>query len=703
MSDSPVDSTPESEKTREQLLAELRDLRQLFLELEKVHLAETQRFHELVDMLPQSIYETDLQGRIIFANEFGRTFTGYSQDDLAHGLNVFQFLVPEEQEPARLRTIRILRGEEAGGHPYTLVRKDGSQVPVLIHSAPVHRDGKVVGLRGVLTDLSALKTAETALYAWQMSFQNIIDRADWGVLVIDQDQHVCFANGAVAQLIGVPSRLIFERPFPYDIPAGTTMEVEVRTPEGSPRSLELHAVATMWFKSSGRLVSVRDITDRKRAERESRVNIQQATRVLQLIHGDSPRSIELGPRMHLFVEALTLPCKAAGGDHFFVRPYSGEGDRSPRTILSLKDQSGHEVSCVLRSIVTDLLHGGLLMRHPDLTLVEMMERLNNGTCDSGLFEEDDFLTALTAQIDHQTLSMTSISAGHPPFLLIRDGVVREIPSTDHPVSNFPLGSLRGVTFAPILLELQAHDRLLWFTDGLLDSLPAAAEKPGVGVLRRLVERFVADQPEIMITDLVRRILETTGIAQIRDGQMCLQNTGADDVTIVGIELESVVGWSETIIIPQDVDHFEETVFSLSKQIGKAWESLGLAKACIRVRRVLEEACWNAWKHGNRHEPSLPVIVRWRAGNDFHLQIKDCGSGFDLDEALDPRTPPNRLRDHGRGIFMIRLAADDLTWHDGGSLIQASFRRNFPRMRGTSAQTASPLPVHILASNGPKEH
>lgn len=697
-----VPCPPDAELSRDRLLTELEDLRQQFAELEKRHLTETQRFHELVDMMPQSVFESNLEGMITFSNEFGRIFTGYSQEDLNRGLNILQLITPEERDAARARSIRIIKGVESGGQPYTLIRKDGSTVPVLIHSAPVHRDGKVVGLRGVLTDLSALKTAETALHAWQMSFHNIVARADWGVLVVDEQLHVCFTNDAVAELINVPRRSLFERPFPYDIPAGTTREVEVPVTDGFPRFIELHAVETMWFKLTARLISVRDITDRKRAEREAQVNIQQATRILQLIHGESPRSIPLTSHRNLFIEGLTLPCKAAGGDHFFVRPFPANGNLSARTILSVKDQSGHEVSCVLRSIVTDLLHGSLLIHHPHLTVAEAMERLNNGTCDSGLFEEDDFLTALTAQIDHQSLKMISVSAGHPPFLIIRNGVIREIPSSSLPISNFPLGSLRGVPFTPVEIELQPGDRLLWFTDGLLERLSVVDEKPGVGLLRKTVERFLAENPEILITDLVRRILETAGIASRHEGQYRLQNTGSDDVTIVGIEIETLGDWTETTLVPQDVEFFEETILALSRRIGKEWEALGLANASKRVRRALEEACWNAWKHGNHHEPALPIEIRWRSGNDFHLQVKDRGPGFDLEEALDPRTPPNRLREHGRGIFMIRLAADDLTWFENGSRIQISFRRNFPRPRGSSSMIAGLLPFHILANNGPKE-
>jgi PAS domain-containing protein len=47
------------------------------------------RYRELADLLPQTIFELDAKGNIIFANSFGLKTFRYTQIDLMNGLNVF--------------------------------------------------------------------------------------------------------------------------------------------------------------------------------------------------------------------------------------------------------------------------------------------------------------------------------------------------------------------------------------------------------------------------------------------------------------------------------------------------------------------------------------------------------------------------------------------------------------------------------------
>ena len=54
----------------------------------------------------------------------------------------------------------IMNGEQLGGIEYTHVRADGTTFPVVIHSTPILQDGKAVGLRGVIIDMTERKQAE---------------------------------------------------------------------------------------------------------------------------------------------------------------------------------------------------------------------------------------------------------------------------------------------------------------------------------------------------------------------------------------------------------------------------------------------------------------------------------------------------------------------------------------------------------------
>jgi PAS domain S-box-containing protein len=121
------------------------------------------RYRELAALLPEAVFEVDSQGTLGFVNQQAFTVFRYTPEDLAQGFNIFTTIAPAEQARARVNMERVLRGERPEDHEYLLLRKDGTTFPALIYTAPILRDGRPVGLRGFLVDISARKQVETAL------------------------------------------------------------------------------------------------------------------------------------------------------------------------------------------------------------------------------------------------------------------------------------------------------------------------------------------------------------------------------------------------------------------------------------------------------------------------------------------------------------------------------------------------------------
>lgn len=78
--------------------------------------------------------------------------------------------------------------------------------------------------------------------------------------------------------------------------------------------------------------------------------------------------------------------------------------------------------------------------------------------------------------------------------------------------------------------------------------------------------------------------------------------------------------------------------------------------------AVTEAVNNAIIHGNQCDvqkvATLSVHV---ASTSITFVITDQGRGFDADAVPDPRLPENLLRDGGRGVFLMRHLADDVTF------------------------------------------
>ncbi|MCU0628426.1 MAG: PAS domain S-box protein [Methanoregulaceae archaeon] len=121
------------------------------------------RFRDLATLLPQVIFEVDLTGKITYVNQPAYDIFGYSPGELEKGINIYQIIMPEEHEQALLNFRNALLGLKNEGAEYHMMRKDGSKLVTMVYSSPIIREDAVVGIRGILVDITQLKQVEDAI------------------------------------------------------------------------------------------------------------------------------------------------------------------------------------------------------------------------------------------------------------------------------------------------------------------------------------------------------------------------------------------------------------------------------------------------------------------------------------------------------------------------------------------------------------
>jgi PAS domain S-box-containing protein len=119
-----------------------------------------ERFRQLSDLLPQIVFETDIEGNLTFANRYGLRSFGYSPEDSLAGLNFFMFVAPEDRERIGKRVQEILGGSESAVREYQMIRKDGSLFPAMVHATAILKDGVPIGVRGIGIDITERKRTE---------------------------------------------------------------------------------------------------------------------------------------------------------------------------------------------------------------------------------------------------------------------------------------------------------------------------------------------------------------------------------------------------------------------------------------------------------------------------------------------------------------------------------------------------------------
>lgn len=121
------------------------------------------RFRELVELLPEPVFETDLEGNLIFTNNAGLKLFEYSREDFVKGINIFDLIDPAEVEKAIERFRYIKNGILSSGYESDALKKDGSHFVVYINSVPIVEDGKTVGILGIAIDMTSQKAFEENL------------------------------------------------------------------------------------------------------------------------------------------------------------------------------------------------------------------------------------------------------------------------------------------------------------------------------------------------------------------------------------------------------------------------------------------------------------------------------------------------------------------------------------------------------------
>ncbi|EIV92889.1 PP2C family protein-serine/threonine phosphatase [Frankia sp. QA3] len=185
------------------------------------------------------------------------------------------------------------------------------------------------------------------------------------------------------------------------------------------------------------------------------------------------------------------PAGEVGGDTF---DYSLD-----RTTLhlSMTDAMGHEVDAAL---LATLLVGCLRnTRRAGAGLAAQAQAANQALFTRA--RPDQFVTGQLARIDLNTATAHIINAGHPLPLRVRAGRVEALPLAPDP----PFGMFADTTYRVQQIPLEAGDRLVFLTDGVLDRNTAAADN----IAADLAEAGDL-HPRELVQQLTRALLRVTG-------------------------------------------------------------------------------------------------------------------------------------------------------------------------------------------------
>ncbi len=152
------------------------------------------KFREMAELLPQTLYESDLQGNLTFINRAGTEMFGYSPDDIHLGLNVFATIAREDHKRLRENIASIIAGLSTRGNQYTALRKDGTTFPIQIYSSVIREEDVPVGFRGVIYDVTEIVKINEELTQSNELFRVLVESIPLAITLSDLEDNVILAN-----------------------------------------------------------------------------------------------------------------------------------------------------------------------------------------------------------------------------------------------------------------------------------------------------------------------------------------------------------------------------------------------------------------------------------------------------------------------------------------------------------------------------
>jgi PAS domain S-box-containing protein len=263
-----------------------------------------EKYRKIYENATEGIYQSTLDGRFISVNpSFARTHGFDSPEECLRSVTDIGKQLWENPKD-RLDMIEFLKKQGSVENLETRMRrKDGSLHWVSINARPVlDAQGNMLYLEGTMRDITRRKEATEALAESEERYRTAIEHSNDGVAIVSKNGRHQYVNRRFVEMFGytAPDEIIGKRVtivvHPDDRervstinqrrwtggPTPSRYEFTGITKDGRPIFIEVSATRTTYRNEPVMLVYLRDVTERKLAEKallRSREELEQLNRV----------------------------------------------------------------------------------------------------------------------------------------------------------------------------------------------------------------------------------------------------------------------------------------------------------------------------------------------------------------------------------------------------------------------------------------
>jgi sigma-B regulation protein RsbU (phosphoserine phosphatase) len=347
----------------------------------------------------------------------------------------------------------------------------------------LHRGGKLVGyLLGAILGSLALVTLVFGPSRIYHVINNVVVIA---VLILLVVQHVLVM---LADRTGSPASSSVSRDFAI-IRRGFFVFAALAMCDNFALFFGLHSKVEPYgfvvFLGALGYVAARQTLERDQQLGEIQKELEVAKRIqLSILPGGFPSSLNFR------VAARYVPMTSVAGDFydFLVASDTQAG-------LLIADVSGHGVPAALIASMVKLAATSQRANatHP----ASLLSGMNSALCGN---TQSQFVTAAYVHLDAEAQELRYSAAGHPPMLVLRNGKAFEIEE-----NGLMLAAFDFATYTNAAQPLQRGDRLLLYTDGIVEAANAAGDFFGADALKVVLQKTFKLSPSETADSIIATI------------------------------------------------------------------------------------------------------------------------------------------------------------------------------------------------------
>ncbi len=168
-----------------------------------------ERYRTILDEIEEGYYEVDLAGNFTYFNDSLCRIHGYPPEELM-GMNNRAYMDKETAKVVFQVFNAVFRtGKGTTATDWQIIRKDGTRRYVEASIALIRdKEGRPIGFRGLVRDVTERKKAEEALRLSQERYRALVEFTDDSVYLVNREKEYLFANAAYLLRVGVPKEFL---------------------------------------------------------------------------------------------------------------------------------------------------------------------------------------------------------------------------------------------------------------------------------------------------------------------------------------------------------------------------------------------------------------------------------------------------------------------------------------------------------------